>query len=273
MCTICYNTDGTVAWSHIYDGGYDFDNSEGLTVDSENNVFVIGYSFTSETASNEVIFKYSPDGDSLWSYINNESGMEEGARGVAIDSEDNIYVTGYRQQGSVQYPDDYLTQKFSGNDGALLWEFTFDRDSATDEANTICIYDIDDIFVSGRSHTWDSWYDIATVNYTDTLQTTVADNNSAIMQYSINNFPNPFINQTTITYSVPEYASNCVIDIFNIQGQNIKTFNFNNISPGNYSVTWNINETDGISVSPGIYFCKYRIDGNIADSHKIVIAE
>ena len=52
-------------------------------------------------------------GDTVWTYENNVNGLEEGANDVALDSEDNIYIAGYRQTSGYQYPDDYLTQKIS----------------------------------------------------------------------------------------------------------------------------------------------------------------
>jgi len=265
MYTACYNpADGSLVWSDIYDGGYDFDNVEDMAVDGVGNIIVVGNSFTSETASDEVVIKYSPDGNILWSYINNVEGKEEGLRGVVVDIHNDIYAAGYRQTGNVQYPDDYLTQKFSGEDGSLIWEFTFDRDSTTDEANTICLFDVDDVTVSGRSHTWNSWYDIVTVNYRDTLQTFVAD--LATADYKLINYPNPFSNSTVIKYSLSGQTSSCVVEIYNMQGRKVKTFHRNDLSSGQYSFEWNKIE----EMTPGIYLCRLKVNGKYVADRKML---
>jgi len=159
---------------------------------------------------------------------------------------------------------DYLTQKFSGEDGSLIWEFTFDRDSTTDEANTICLFDVDDVTVSGRSHTWNTWYDIVTVNYRDTLQTSVAD--LATADYKLINYPNPFSNSTVIKYSLSGQTSSCVVEIYNMQGRKVKTFHRNDLSSGQYSFEWNKIE----EMTPGIYLCRLKVNGKYVADRKML---
>jgi hypothetical protein len=204
--------------------------------------------------------------------VNNVNGKEEGARGVAVDEENNIYVTGYRQNTTDQYPDDFLTQKFSGQDGSLLWEFVYNREGSTDEANTICLFDVNDVFVSGRSHTWTTWYDIVTINYSDTLHTDIASLSVNEQGYDIRNFPNPFTSQTTISFTLPEFAAHCTIEVSNILGQKIKAFETKNVQPGEHSFVWQKENMTGVSANTGVYFCKLFVDGKCYAVGKLVSA-
>ncbi len=272
MRTACYSTDGDLLWSDIYDGGYDFEVSEGIEADGEGNIIVVGYSFTSETASNELVFKYSATGDSLWFFVNNVNGKEEGARGVVVDDENNVYVTGYRQNTTDEYPDDYLTQKFSGESGELMWEFVFNREGTTDEANTICLFDVNDVFVSGRSHTWSTWYDIVTVNYSDTLHTSVAQFSMNDVETGLRIYPNPFVDQTTVSWTLPEFTSSCTVMISNLLGQNVKTFTMHNLQSGDHSVVWQKEFAGKNRPDKGIYFCKLIVNGKCCDVKKLVSA-
>jgi len=266
ICLKCYDTNGVELWSNTFDGGYGFDMCEGMVRDSEGNFILAGHAAISETASKEVVLKYSADGEQLWAYSNNVGGLEEGALGVDLDSADDIYIGGYRQVQGYQYPDDYLTQKISGNDGTVLWEFTLDRDNTTDEGWAIAVYDIDDVFVTGRSHTWDTWYDVLTVNYK--TQTSIEENQIPTADIHLKNYPNPFRNSTTISFNISRQdAKNAKIDIYNIKGQKIRHFSIIN---SQLSINWDGTDKNKKPVSPGIYLLKMKI-GNRIFTKKIML--
>jgi len=76
---------------------------------------------------------------------------------------------------------------------------------------------------------------------------------------SLNNYPNPFNPVTTISFDLNEYQTGTVeIDIFNMKGQKIRTFQ---IDPSiTQSVTWNGKDMNGKSLSSGVYLYKLSID-------------
>lgn len=70
------------------------------------------------------------------------------------------------------------------------------------------------------------------------------------------NYPNPFNPTTSIKFSLNE-AQHVQLDIFNIRGQKVKTLLNENLSPRDYSITWNGDDKNGNQVPSGFYM--YRI--------------
>jgi flagellar hook assembly protein FlgD len=86
-----------------------------------------------------------------------------------------------------------------------------------------------------------------------------------------NAFPNPFNPNTNIRYSLKE-AGKVKIEIYNMKGQKIKTYNLEHTSPGYYQVSWDSCDDKGRSVASGIYL--YRLStGNYTSAKKMVLAK
>ena len=66
------------------------------------------------------------------------------------------------------------------------------------------------------------------------------------------NYPNPFNPSTTLRFDLPELSDVNVI-IYNMLGQEMKTFNMQNISAGHHSIKWNATNDLGDPVSAGVY--------------------
>ena len=66
------------------------------------------------------------------------------------------------------------------------------------------------------------------------------------------NYPNPFNPSTTLRFDLPELSDVNVI-IYNMLGQEVKTFNMQNISAGRHSIRWNATNDLGDPVSAGVY--------------------
>ena len=80
------------------------------------------------------------------------------------------------------------------------------------------------------------------------------------------NIPNPFKEQTTISFFIPETSSRASIHIYNLQGKQIKQLNIE--SRGNDSVTIN-----GYELTPGMYMYSLIVDGQEVDTKKMVLTE
>lgn len=143
--------DPVIFWSTIYGGNY-WDGPGCLAVDSENNIFMGGYTYSSNfpTLSNGTFFqsanlasttgfivKFSETGSLIWSTYIGGSGGEE-LVSIDINAADNLYAGG--TSGSLNFPflnpgggaffqtttniDVGFIVKFS-NDGSLLWSTSF----------------------------------------------------------------------------------------------------------------------------------------------------
>ena len=75
------------------------------------------------------------------------------------------------------------------------------------------------------------------------------------------NYPNPF-NPTTTIFCTAKDAKNAKIEIYNLKGQKIKTFPINTSThtPVN-SIIWDGTDDSENSVSSGLYFYKFNVNG------------
>lgn len=76
------------------------------------------------------------------------------------------------------------------------------------------------------------------------------------------NYPNPFTSSTAITYKIntPVYGE---VKIYNMLGQEIKTFQTKFYPKGLYSITWNGTNNSGEKISPGMYIYKFETEKEI----------
>ncbi|MBN2090772.1 N-acetylmuramoyl-L-alanine amidase [candidate division KSB1 bacterium] len=86
------------------------------------------------------------------------------------------------------------------------------------------------------------------------------------------NFPNPFNNQTVITYRLNKPPDKIDLVIFNSLGQKIRIFQNLATSPGVHHVRWDGFDDRGQAVAAGIYFCEFRADGRF-ETRKISLTK
>jgi len=108
-----YMPSGDTVWSCNEEWFYEF-RPRDITIDSSNNIYVTGifnkqhdiYSYDFRAG------KFSPNGESLWvvTYPGGINEPNEFSYGIAVDLFGNIYITGYKDNGS---DFDYLTVKYS----------------------------------------------------------------------------------------------------------------------------------------------------------------
>ncbi|MBI5657807.1 MAG: hypothetical protein HZC44_13680, partial [Geobacter sp.] len=93
-----------------------------MAVDSAGNTIITGAS--DQSGNNDYYtVKIKADGSGvLWSKTYDKAGGDDHATAMAVDSDDNVIVTGYAWHGT-NY--DYHTIKYSGSDGTALWQHTF----------------------------------------------------------------------------------------------------------------------------------------------------
>jgi len=71
------------------------------------------------------------------------------------------------------------------------------------------------------------------------------------------NYPNPFNLETTIQYGLPE-ATEILLVIYNLRGQEVRTLVNEYQSPGYKTVRWDGRDNFGQEVSSGVYFTRLR---------------
>lgn len=113
--TIKYSNAGLPLWTNRYDGTANGDDyARALAVDHRGNVFVTGYSTNTDSVFDYATVAYSNAGLPLWTNLYSAatgSYSYDKATAVAVDNDDNLFVTGFSELGSGGQ--DYTTIKYS----------------------------------------------------------------------------------------------------------------------------------------------------------------
>lgn len=100
-----------------------------MALDSQGNIVVTGYRPSSIINAYSYTYKYNTNGELIWntsSSVAVENNYEH-ASWINVDSEDNIYITGYRYTGtSTEYTNAIFVIKYD-SDGALQWKKIIDH--------------------------------------------------------------------------------------------------------------------------------------------------
>ena len=78
----------------------------------------------------------------------------------------------------------------------------------------------------------------------------------------LSNYPNPFTNITTISYSLPE-NTRTDLSIYNLKGQKVKTMAAGEITQGEQQITWDGTDENNKSLTSGIYMYRLETPGMI----------
>jgi hypothetical protein len=81
------------------------------------------------------------------------------------------------------------------------------------------------------------------------------------------NYPNPFNPTTQIQFSLPNQAD-VKLEVYDVAGRLVTTLINDNLTSGNYTVTWNATNRSGQTVSSGVYL--YRLQaGDIVETKRM----
>jgi len=171
------NFSGTALVYSTYLGGSEADVGQGIKVDSSGNVYIVGYTFSSDFpvqnalqtsnagAPDAFVAKLNASGSALtFSTYLGGSGDDRGF-GVALDTSGNIYVTGASQstdfpttstafQTNNQGSRDAFVSKLNSAGSALTYS-TFLGGSGADQGNAIAVDSSGDAFVTGFTQSSD----------------------------------------------------------------------------------------------------------------------
>ena len=151
--TIQYSSAGVPLWTNYYNGpGNSEDSARAVAVDGSNNVIVTGYSWGSGSGPDYATIQYSSDGVPLWTNRYNGPGNGgDRACGVAVDSSNDVIVTGYSTGDGSQ--GDYATIKYSSA-GVPLWTNRYSTPGFRhDQALAVAVDGNNNVIVGGTADT------------------------------------------------------------------------------------------------------------------------
>ena len=90
------------------------------------------------------------------------------------------------------------------------------------------------------------------------LNSNYAQNEIPESAISLNNYPNPFNPETTISFSISN-DSKVNLSIYNIRGQKVRTLIKDQLEKGFHEIIWNSKDKNGKSVASGVYFYKFKV--------------
>ena len=137
-----------IQWQAGYDNANGIDQSVGIVVDAVGNSYITGSSWNG-TDFDIVTIKYDPSGVQSWvsSYDGPNNYVDE-ARGIAIDKNGFIYVTGQTNTaGALDY--DIVTIKYDPSNGTEMWSDEFTGTANFDQAGGIATDTLGFIYVIG----------------------------------------------------------------------------------------------------------------------------
>lgn len=177
LIVIKYTSTGVRSWVATYDHGSQPDAGNTIAVDNAGNVLAAGYSGSLSTDYDFVTIKLSAStGAPLWAFGGGEtaarydgpvSGADIALR-LAVDSSNNVYVTGYSQGnadgGTIN--DDMATVKYNSS-GVPQWAARYDgpASSGKDSPNDLALDTSGDVYVTGYSLNSSGDYDFVTIKY------------------------------------------------------------------------------------------------------------
>lgn len=262
--TIKYNSLGMQQWIQRYNGptnGVDIPHS--ISIDSFGNVYVTGESQVSGINYDYATIKYNSSGDSLW--IQRYNGPGNGgdiARSIAVDGLGNVYITG-ESPGSVTGLD-YATLKYNSS-GIQQWITRYNGPgNAGDEAYSIAIDGLGNIYVTGGSGGNGTSNDYATIKYSQLVGIQPISNEFQQGFSLAQNYPNPFNPTTNLGFALSN-SSFVRLIIYDALGRQLETLINEQLSAGIYEVDWNASQ-----YSSGVYY--YKIDSDeYTDTKRMVL--
>ena len=172
-----------------------------------------------------------------WSKANNVSGSK--------NNDYALYADLYYSDGTALYGQ---TARFST--GTHDWEYAEKTIRPAKPVKQVNLYAL------FRRHTGEAWFDqVELRGYTSPTHAATHALPSAITLNQ--NFPNPFVDATVISYTVKQPGT-VNLDLFNILGEVVYSRNTFHHLPGTYSL-----QLAGNDLAPGVYFCRLKSRGEM----------
>ena len=149
MTVVKYNSSGVLQWAKQIGNSGVNDHCNAVALDSAGNVYMVGSSILSSPAQSAAIVKYNSSGVLQWQKC--LSGPTNGNlnqfNGIAIDSSDNIFVTGATYVGTLLVG---MIVKYNSS-GTLLWQRQiYDTSAITLEG--VSVDSLGNVYAAGQTN-------------------------------------------------------------------------------------------------------------------------
>ncbi len=196
ITTIKYSPEGNELWVQKYNRTGD--GNEGPTaiaVDGTGSVYVTGYCVRPGITDYDfVTLKYNSNGVQQWvKFYNGPVNGNDFSKAIAIDNQDNIYVTGSSR--GVGNHIDYVTIKYNSS-GTQLWVERYSGSGPAQGANAVTVDNNGNVYITGSLRNTENNTDYVTIKY---------DTNGILKWFQIYNEGNS--NEAGRFIAVDEYSN------------------------------------------------------------------
>ncbi len=272
MATIKYNTSGSMQWVLRYDAAKESDLGFALAIDDSSNVYVTGSSVKTSNAFEDIYtVKYNTRGVQQWAARYN-GGDNDDPGSIALDRQGDVYVSGYSTHAKTG--EDMIVIKYN-NSGVQQWknEFRGSQNFAWDASNAVAVDSLNNVYTAGYTTNNNGDKDYAVLKYGSgsvVAENMVAEQDRANAFVLYQNAPNPFNNQTIISFKIlskTSQLSDVRLWIEDVNGKILSVLINKQLSNGDYSISWNAQH-----FLQGVYYCKLLCD-NRTQTIKLAVAK
>jgi hypothetical protein len=260
---VSYDFAGNLKWAH-----YDIPSTKvtSAAIDNRGYIAVCGNTRVNNSNDDYFLAVYSSDGilTSYQSYDGPGAG-NDAANAIAIDKDNNIYVTGYSKGLGTRV--DYLTIKYGPAGGPMQWLQTYNfTSSGYNSCSSVAVDNYGNVFITGFSQNNSPTYDIATIKYSQRVAISNTKNTIPLEFNLHQNYPNPFNPSTNIRFDIPEDADVKIV-VYDILGKEVQILADEFKWAGSYEINFDAN-----SFSSGTYF--YSLEaGDFKSIKKMVLVK
>ena len=162
-CIVKMNSSLVIQWQRTL-GGTSSDGVNGLVIDSSGNVYASAFTVSTGAGSTDcLIFKYNSSGTLQWQRTLG-SANQEFCQAIAIDSSNNLYITGRAVSGT----HNCLIAKYNSS-GTIQWQRTLGG-TENDQGNDIAVDSSGNVYVTGQTKSGDNDVFVAKYNSSGTIQ-------------------------------------------------------------------------------------------------------
>jgi len=159
-----YDFFGTVLWQRTL-GGISDEEATSLAIDSSGNVYIHGQTESDGAGSRDFLLaKYDSSGTVLWQRVLGQSGNDF-AGGIALDSSDNVYMTGGIDFTTLLEREQLLAKYNSSGTIQFQKRLGGGENSANDSGSSVAVDASDNIYVLGGTSSEGVSGDLLLVKY------------------------------------------------------------------------------------------------------------
>ncbi|MFH2143448.1 MAG: C1 family peptidase [Bacteroidota bacterium] len=270
MFLVSFNANGSQQWISTLPSYSPTD----MMISSDNSLYIGGVGTTDIFVS-----KYNSSGNQLWlSTYNGISNGYDAGSAIALDQNDEVYITGWSATSPVPVNDklrDMTTLKYNNN-GELLWDMTFNTPTHNiNSGNDIIVSENNNVYVTGQSgtkaHIFMSTFKYSQCPSTAELRSGMApniDNNESDSDIQVMNFnenaitvyPNPYSDNTLIELVLNSDAD-VSLEVYTMTGQCVANIYTGLAKVGTYKYEFSAKK---LGYSAGTYILKGTVNNEVS---------